>query len=90
MAALSIAELGTALTSVKDVLQADGYDLDLDISSDESVRVEVVAGPDACKDCLVPKDLFTMMMVNQLTDAGISLPTERIDLIYPNDQAASV
>jgi hypothetical protein len=88
MSSLSPANLNNALTGVRGVLQADGYDLDLNVA-DGRVRAEVIAGPDACKDCLVPKEIFTMMMANTLTQAGVAVDADSIEVIYPRDHEGS-
>jgi hypothetical protein len=50
--------------------------------ADAKLSVIITAGPDACEDCLVPKDLMRSMLSSELgIDAAI------IDLTYPVDQA---
>jgi hypothetical protein len=46
-------------------------------------RIEVIAGADACADCLVPKAIMKTVLMNQLP-AGVVIDDE--DLIYPNDR----
>ena len=73
---MNYSERAVALTSA---LEADGYQMAID---DQGARLAVVitAGPDACEDCLVPKDLMRSMLGSELgVDAAI------IDITYPAD-----
>jgi hypothetical protein len=48
--------------------------------ADAKLSVIITAGPDACEDCLVPKDLMRSMLSSELgVDAAI------IDITYPVD-----
>ena len=48
--------------------------------ADAKLSVVITAGPDACEDCLVPKDLMRSMLSSELgVDAAI------IDITYPVD-----
>jgi hypothetical protein len=60
-------------------LEADGYQMAIE-ELDSRVSVTIVAGPDACEDCLVPKDLMRGILAQQLGIDG-----ESIDLTYPVD-----
>jgi len=46
----------------------------------DRLHVTIIATPDACADCLVPKDLMRSMLEQQL-----GVPGARIDLTYPRD-----
>ena len=69
-------ERAVALTSA---LEADGYHMAIE-EADAKLSVVITAGPDACEDCLVPKDLMRGMLEQQL-----GVPADRIDLTYPRD-----
>ncbi|HWG02954.1 MAG TPA: hypothetical protein VG164_14040 [Trebonia sp.] len=60
-------------------LRADGYDMAI---SEAGARVSVVitASPEACEDCLVPKDFMRGILANALGVAG-----DTIDIRYPRD-----
>jgi hypothetical protein len=74
---MNYSERAVALTSA---LKADGYDLAID-ERDARLAVVITAGPDACEDCLVPKDLMRGMLSSELgVDAAI------IDITYPTDR----
>lgn len=60
-------------------LEADGYHMAID--GDESrVSVIITATPEACEDCLVPKDLMRGILSNALGVSG-----DTIDIRYPAD-----
>jgi hypothetical protein len=52
--------LDGALQGFRDMLAADGYELNWSVTGQDAVtgqgkvRIQIVAGPDACADCLVP------------------------------------
>ena len=63
-----------------DILRADGYDLD--VADDAGVLVlTIVAGPDACAECLVPQELMASMMEKMLDPSGAAPPSLRLN--YP-------
>jgi hypothetical protein len=73
---MNYSERAGALSSA---LEADGYHLAID---EVGARVSAVisAGPDACEDCLVPKELFRGMLSHEIgVDEGL------IDVTYPVD-----
>ena len=73
---MNYSERAVALTSA---LNADGYHMAID-ERDARLVVVITAGPDACEECLVPKDLMRSMLGNELgVDAAI------IDITYPAD-----
>lgn len=67
----------TQLDALRGSLEADDYHLSLDIEGDAATAV-ITAGPDACAECLVPKELMTRML-----SPMIGVPAERIDMTYP-------
>jgi hypothetical protein len=70
-----------ALREMTAVLEADGYGLSARIE-DGRVRLDVHAGPDACPDCLVPKQLFASMALSRLVGADIAIDASEIDVRY--------
>jgi hypothetical protein len=77
---MNYSERAVGLTSA---LKADGYHMAID-EQDARLAVVITAGPDACEDCLVPKDLMRSMLGNELgVDAAI------IDITYPVDLPGS-
>jgi hypothetical protein len=71
------AERAVALRST---LAADGYLMDIAADQDR-VRVTISANPQACADCLVPKDLMRSILGDTL-----GVPPDAIDLIYPTEE----
>ena len=45
------------------------------------VLVKITVGPQACADCLVPKDLMRSILGDTL-----GVPTDAIDLTYPTEE----
>ncbi|RBY82407.1 hypothetical protein DQ238_03675 [Geodermatophilus sp. TF02-6] len=68
------------LEQLKQTLQADDYRLDVDVQGD-TADVAIVAGPDACEECLVPKPLMQSMLAPVL-----GVQPESIRLTYPADE----
>jgi hypothetical protein len=65
------------LEQIRQTLQADDYRLDVALS-DGRAEVAIAAGPAACAECLVSKDLMRAMLAPVL-----GLPPDSIDLAYP-------
>jgi len=59
-------------------LAADGYQLEVAEAGDR-VRVTITASPQACADCLVPKDLMRGIL-----GQALGVPPDAIDLTYPS------
>ena len=73
---MNYAERAVALSAA---LEADGYHMAIG-EVDAKLSVVITAGPDACEDCLVPKDLMRSMLGSELgVDAAL------IDITYPAD-----
>ena len=76
---MNYAERTVALAST---LEADGYHMA--IEGDEArVSVVITASPEACEDCLVPKDLMRGIL-----SQALDVPGETIDITYPKDIAS--
>lgn len=77
-------EIEAALSSLKAMLAADGYELDVDGNGPDMLVARISAGPQACEDCLVPKDMMRRYFIEALRpvwDAGMP----EIRLLYPGD-----
>jgi len=75
---MNYSERTVALAST---LEADGYHMAID-GDGSRVSVVITASPEACEDCLVPKDLMRGILSNALGVSG-----ETIDITYPRDVA---
>ena len=60
-------------------LEADGYHMAIE-GGESRISVVISATPEACEDCLVPKDLMRGILSNALGVAG-----DTIDITYPAD-----
>ena len=65
------------LEQIRQSLEADDYRLDVVVHSGRAT-VTIGAGPSACQDCLVSKDLMRSMLAPVL-----GIPPEEIELAYP-------
>jgi hypothetical protein len=66
--------------ALRSALAADGYLLDI-AEQGTRVRVTISATPQACADCLVPKDLMRSILGDTL-----GVPPDAIDLTYPAEE----
>jgi hypothetical protein len=71
----------TALAPIVATLEADGYGAVVTESSGV-VHFRVTAGPDACEDCLSPRDVMEPIIVNVLRRSGMP---HRLELSYPDE-----
>lgn len=71
-----------ALLQARAMLNADGYDLRVDSFADGQLALSVVAGPEACEECLVPKQLLTGIVKGSLPE---DFPVSTVSLRYPTD-----
>jgi hypothetical protein len=69
--------------ALRSTLAADGYLMDI-AEEPGRVRVTITATPQACADCLVPKDLMRGIL-----GQALGVPDDTIDLIYPADAPSS-
>jgi hypothetical protein len=72
----------TALAPIVTMLQADGYQLAVQVQ-DNRLDLAVSPGPDACVECLVPKPVFVAVVRSTLEKAGYNVEPESIVLSYP-------
>jgi len=71
--ARSSAVLNSALHGFRDVLAADGYNLQWSVTGQGRVVVEIQAGADACADCLVPLPVMEAIMSDALAPTPYAL-----------------
>jgi hypothetical protein len=67
------------LDQLRQTLQSDDYRLDVDVHGD-TADVAIVAGPQACEECLVPKPLMQAMLA-----PALGVQPDSIRLVYPTD-----
>jgi hypothetical protein len=73
--------LDGALQGFRDMLAADGYDLNWSLQGPGKVQIRIVAGQDACADCLVPLPVIEGIM----TDALAPTPYTLDSVVLPAD-----
>jgi hypothetical protein len=69
----SAAALDSALQKFRDVLTADGYDLQWSVTGQDRVVIQILAGADACADCLVPLPVMEAIMSDALEPTSYTL-----------------
>jgi len=74
----TIDEIEEALWPIRDTLQADGFDLKVDGFKEGVVSVVILAGPEACMECLVSPGMMKVKIEHMLK--GVA---RRVDLHYP-------
>ncbi|MFI7453913.1 hypothetical protein ACIBQX_40935 [Nonomuraea sp. NPDC049714] len=58
--------LDSALEKFRELMATDGYELTYSVAGENRVVVEIVAGADACADCLVPLPIMESIMSDAL------------------------
>lgn len=70
---MSDAVLDGALEKFRELMATDGYELTYSVASEDRVVVEIVAGADACADCLVPLPIMESIMSDALEPTPYTL-----------------
>ena len=76
------ARIRELLTPLCAALESDGYELEVALQPD-LIRLQVVAGPEACADCLVPRELMEQMLRARLPTSATGLGHDNVALSYP-------
>jgi hypothetical protein len=74
------------LSEFREGLVADGYDLLVDGFAAGTAHLRIIAGPEACAECLVPKKLMTGMLEESLKDLPEVL---KVEVTYPADSGGA-
>ena len=61
-----IETIEAALRPIRNSLQADGFDLEVESVNDGVVSLIVLAGPPACIECLIPEEHFKLRVEDRL------------------------
>jgi hypothetical protein len=69
----------SALDKIRRSLDAEDYRLQVTVH-EHGATVAIAAGPSACADCLVPKDLMRVMLA-----PALGVRPEEIELTYPRE-----
>jgi len=70
---MSTDEVESALQVLRDTLATDGYELVWSMEDGNQVGIRVVAGSEACADCLVPPELMRSIVDSKLDGTGYSV-----------------
>jgi hypothetical protein len=73
-----------ALEPIRNSLQADGFDLEIESFENGVVSLIVLAGPEACHDCLLPQEHMQLRLEDRLK--GIA---RVVQLRYPEMSQSS-
>lgn len=68
-----------ALEKIRQSLRAEDYQLHVTMRHG-GAQVAIAAGPSACADCLVPKDLMRAMLA-----PALGVRPDQIELAYPKE-----
>lgn len=74
-----------ALSDVRSALRADGYDLRL-ADDGGRIMVEVTAGPAACAECLIPKDVLVTVVRRAVEDVVGRADEGALCVVYPGER----
>lgn len=78
------ADVYALLTDLRDGLRADGYELEL-VATAPHISLAIGAGPDACEDCLVGKELMTRYVITALSEIDAGITPNDVRLTYPGE-----
>jgi hypothetical protein len=67
---------------VNDLVAGDGYEAVVEELAEGRLRVEILAGPEACADCLVPKGVMKAILLDRLPPGTV---LDEQDIVYPSD-----
>ena len=62
-----------ALQGFRDMLAADGYQLNWSVTEPQRVLIQIEAGPEACAECLVPLPIIEGIMTDALAPTSYTL-----------------
>jgi hypothetical protein len=76
--------IAAALAPLRAILSADGYELDVRAENGQVLIAEIKAGPTACAECLVPKEIMRTYFDSALR-ASLGINSPEVRLVYPAD-----
>lgn len=63
--------LEEALSDIKMTLENDGFEFSCEQKQEGNIDVYIIAGPNACKDCLMSESILEMIIKDSLSGHGI-------------------
>jgi hypothetical protein len=64
-----LAQLEAGLAQVREALRLDGADLEVLGLEGAEARVRLIIGPEACLDCILPKEFLEQMLLHDVQAA---------------------
>lgn len=74
------ADMDPKLDPLREVLSADGYDLQVSKVSDNKLVMRVLALDNACEECLVPEAVMLQIVRDAL---GSEFESLELEILYP-------
>jgi hypothetical protein len=65
----------TVLQGIRATLEADGYELEWSEEDGNQIGIRIIAGAEACADCLVPAELMRGILSDALRPTSYSVGT---------------
>ena len=84
MQTVELSRVAAALQPFAESFKTDGYDLSV-AERDGTLVVTITAGPDACEECLIGKELMAGIIAQTLSEQGVSVSPQEIELVYPTE-----
>lgn len=76
-------QIATALAGIREALQADEADMEVDGLEGSTARVRLLIGPSTCMECIMPKEHLEQIMLVMIQDA---MPhVDRVELEDPRE-----
>jgi len=72
----------SAVEVTRTMLAQDGYDVRLERASPGELHLAIIAGPEACEECLVPKEILSGIIEANLPP---EMAGTRVLLTYPSE-----
>lgn len=79
---IDVQAMSAALEPTRKGLEAAGFELAIQ-AVEGRLQLKVIAGAEACEDCLVPKSLFRQMASDEVHEAGLA--AVEMEILYPID-----
>jgi hypothetical protein len=72
----------SAVEVTRSMLAQDGYDVRLERASPGELHLAIIAGPEACEECLVPKEILSGIIEANLPP---EMAGTKVLLTYPTE-----
>jgi hypothetical protein len=73
MSAEQMGAVDTVLRGIRETLEADGYELEWSVEDGSRIGIRIIAGAEACADCLVPVELMRGILSEALRPTPYSV-----------------